>query len=271
MFDIRTTSENVAAAQGGLPGERVLTYARVEPLAPPTQAASSPRPVTAAKAKPAANPPIHERVGKTADMIDTVAQGVTHSAARVARRTGSSAVSGADRGADLLRRAPRSAIGGVDDAAAGVEALHVARLGRNASRLGAAGRGASRVAVPVAVAASVLDVGLTLRSEGRVGPRTEHAIGRSVGGMGGAYVGAIVGTALIPIPGVGTFVGATVGGLAGSYAGDALAGPAADIVRGHIYVYRHVADAAVDAAEGVARGTVGAAKRAAGFVGGLFH
>lgn len=47
-------------------------------------------------------------------------------------------------------------------------------------------------------------------------------IAGGLGGSGGALIGAAIGTAAIPIPGVGTLVGGTIGSIAGSFAGSKL-------------------------------------------------
>lgn len=72
-----------------------------------------------------------------------------------------------------------------------------------------------KVMAPLDLAEDAYDIITAKTATDRAG-----AIGRTAGGMGGAVVGAMIGQALIPIPGVGAGIGSFVGKLAGSTFGE---------------------------------------------------
>lgn len=64
------------------------------------------------------------------------------------------------------------------------------------------------------------------------GRNLTQAVGSGGGSLAGGGIGAAIGQALIPIPGVGALVGGTIGSVLGGSAGHGLASALADVVEG---------------------------------------
>ncbi|KAF0205492.1 MAG: phage tail tape measure [Gallionellaceae bacterium] len=94
--------------------------------------------------------------------------------------------------------------------------------------------GASKLAMPLAVGASLFQAGSALAND-KMGASDKFgavggAAGSLAGGLAGAKLGALVGTAVFP--GVGTLIGGALGGVAGSIFGDYLGGKAGKALAG---------------------------------------
>jgi hypothetical protein len=118
-------------------------------------------------------------------------------------------VEGAARGlANAEKTGGRGALEAIGEAAAGSKVL----------------KGIGKVAVPLAIAADVLDFGASVKADADRGDgshiETKKAFGRIGGGWGGALAGAAIGQAVIPIPVVGAVIGGIAGGFLGSSAGE---------------------------------------------------
>jgi trimeric autotransporter adhesin len=84
---------------------------------------------------------------------------------------------------------------------------------------------AGKLVRPIGLAIDAFQLGSAFHSDGnRIGDQTQHAAASLAGGAVGGVAGAIVGQALIPIPGVGAVVGAAVGSWLGSKVGESLLG-----------------------------------------------
>jgi uncharacterized membrane protein len=231
-------------------------------------------PTTTDKARSA-----RDRVAQVVDHADAAAQGVAHAAARVGTRARvklSPAIRQSREGVRAVRAAPdlgRSASQALEGLKQLGEQKAVLTAERAVSRASTATKVAAkvgRVAVPVAVVLGVADIAFGIHADKGYGRQAQEATGRVAGSATGAWVGAMVGTALIPIPGVGTAVGALAGGLLGSYAGEKLAEPVAAGVRAAREGVSNLAEAGADVAEDAVNGLKDGFEGAANLVSGWF-
>lgn len=119
-----------------------------------------------------------------------------------------------------------SAMGVGAKAMEGAQGLKGAGLGSKvAGGLGKAGKFLGKVATPLAIGASLLDIATAEDKTKAVGENA-GAIG---GGIGGAKLGAMIGTFIAP--GIGTAIGGGIGAIGGSIAGSKLGGGLIDGVR----------------------------------------
>ncbi len=107
-------------------------------------------------------------------------------------------------------------------------------LARLKPAAGVMGSVASKAAMPLAIAGSVLSAGSALVSDSmsrsEKGSAVGGAVGGLAGGLAGAKVGALIGTAVFP--GMGTVIGGVLGGVAGSLFGDYAGGKAGKVLAG---------------------------------------
>lgn len=115
--------------------------------------------------------------------------------------------------------AKNSAVGVGAKAVDGVKGLKGAGLGSKAlGGIGKAGKVLGKVATPLAIGASLLDIAT---SDDKVKAVGENA-GAIGGGIGGAKLGALVGSFIAP--GIGTAIGGGIGAIGGAFAGSKLGG-----------------------------------------------
>ena len=89
-------------------------------------------------------------------------------------------------------------------------------LGKFGGMLGKHGKLLGRLAVPLAIAASIPNLMEAIDSKDS--KKIGGAVGSTTGGIGGAIGGAAIGTAIFPV--VGTIIGGLIGGFAGDFLGE---------------------------------------------------
>ena len=102
------------------------------------------------------------------------------------------------------------------------------------AKAGKAVKFAGKVARPIGIAISTLEIGSAFQADGnRIGINTAGKVTSLAGGAGGAWAGAAAGAALgSVVPGVGTVIGGIVGGIVSSLAGENVATKAFNAVKG---------------------------------------
>lgn len=103
------------------------------------------------------------------------------------------------------------------------------------AKAGKAVKFAGKVARPIGIAISALEIGSAFQADGnRIGINTAGKVTSLAGGAGGAWAGAAAGAALgsAIVPGVGTVIGGIVGGIVGGLAGENVATKAFNAVKG---------------------------------------